>query len=212
MRVTRFVVPPLRANAYLVVDDSSLETAVIDPGQGSEKILGALKLSGTTVKFILNTHGHADHTADDAKLKESTGAKLGIHEVDAYWLDRNSKNARPYLEHPVPAVKPDLLLKEGSEVKLGNTVLVTMHTPGHTPGSAAFYVANEGVLFSGDTVMAGSSGRTDIKDGSPAKMGFSLKRLYRDLPADTRVLPGHGPETTMRRESWIADLTYPLIR
>ena len=212
MRVTRFVVPPLRANAYLVVDDSSLETAVIDPGQGSEKILGALKLSGPTVKFILNTHGHADHTADDAKLKESTGAKLGIHEVDAYWLDRNSKNARPYLEHPVPAVKPDLLLKEGSEVKLGNTVLVTMHTPGHTPGSAAFYVANEGVLFSGDTVMAGSSGRTDIKDGSPAKMGFSLKRLYRDLPADTRVLPGHGPETTMRRESWIADLTYPLIR
>ena len=212
MRVTSFTVPPFGNNAYLIVDDSSLEAAVIDPALGGQKVLGSLKLSGATVKFILNTHGHADHTADDAKVKETTSAKLGIHEVDAFWLDRNAKNARPYLERPTPPVKADLLLKEGSEVKLGNTVLVTMHTPGHSPGSAAFYVASEGVLFSGDTVMAGSSGRTDVQEGSPAKMGFSLKRLYRDLPADTRILPGHGPETTLRRESWIADLTYPLIR
>jgi glyoxylase-like metal-dependent hydrolase (beta-lactamase superfamily II) len=212
MRVTSFTVPPLRNDAYLVVDESSLEAAVIDPGQGAHKVLASLKLSGAVVKYILNTHGHADHTADDAKLKEATGAKLGIHDVDAYWLERNAKDARPYLEKPAPAVKADLLLKEGSEIKLGNTVLTTMHTPGHSLGSAVFYVANEGVLFSGDTVMAGTSGRTDIKDGSPAKMGASLRRLYRELPGDTRIFPGHGSATTMRDESWIADLEYPLIR
>jgi len=212
MRVTPFMIPPLRNDAYLVVDESSLEAAVIDPGQGAEKVLASLKLSGAVVKYILNTHGHADHTADDAKLKEATGAKLGIHDVDAYWLERNAKDARPYLEKPAPAVKADLLLKEGSEIKLGNTVLTTMHIPGHSPGSAGFHVANEGVLFSGDTLMAGTSGRTDIKDGSPAKMGFSLRRLYRELPGDTRIFPGHGPATTLRDESWIADLVYPLIR
>ena len=212
MRVTSFTVPPLRNDAYLIVDESSLEAAVIDPGQGAQKILASLKLSGAVVKYILNTHGHADHTADDAPLREATGAKLGIHEVDAYWLDRNTKDARPYLEHPTPPVKPDLMLKEGTEIKLGKTVLLTMHTPGHSPGSAVFYVANEGVLFSGDTVMAGTSGRTDIRDGSPGKMTFSLRRLYRELPGDTRILPGHGPPTTLRQESWIADLEYPLLR
>jgi len=212
MRVTSFTVPPLRNDAYLLVDESSLEAAVIDPGQGAQKILASLKLSGAVVKYILNTHGHADHTADDAALREATGAKLGIHEVDAYWLERNAKDARPYLEHPTPPVKPDLMLKEGTEIKLGKTALVTMHTPGHSPGSAVFYVANEGVLFSGDTVMAGTSGRTDIRDGSPGKMTFSLRRLYRELPGDTRILPGHGPATTLRQESWIADLEYPLLR
>jgi len=212
MRVTSFTVPPRDNRAYLVVDESSLEAAVIDPGLGADKILRSLKLSGATVKYVLNTHGHADHTADDANLKEATGAKLGIHEVDAPYLERNAKNAFPFLDKPTLPAKADQLLKEGTEVKLGSTVLVTMHTPGHSQGSAVFHVANEGVLFSGDTLMAGASGVTDVQGGSPAKMGFSLRRLYRELPADTRVLPGHGPETTMRRESWIADLQYPLIR
>ena len=212
MRVTAFSVPPLRNNAYLVVDEGSLEAAVIDPAQGAQKILATLKLAGATVRFILNTHGHADHTADDAALKEATGAKVGIHEVDANRLDKNARDARPYLEAPTPPVKPDLLLKEGSEIRLGETVLVVLHTPGHTEGSASFRAASEGVLFSGDTVLAGTSGRTDIQGGSPAKMAASLRRLYREISPETRVCPGHGPETTMRAESWIADLTYPLLR
>ena len=212
MRVTSFTVPPLRNDAYLVVDESSLEAAVIDPGQGAQKILASLKLSGAVVKYVLNTHGHADHTGDDAPMRDATGAKIGIHEVDAYWLERNAKDAQPYLAKPAPAAKADLLLKEGTEIRLGNTVLTTMHTPGHSPGSAVFYVANEGVLFSGDTVMKGSSGRTDLRDGSPGKMTLSLRRLYRELPGDTKILPGHGPATTLRDESWIADLEYPLLR
>jgi len=212
MRVTAFTGPPRDNRTYLVVDESSLEAAVIDPALVADKVLKALKLSGATVKYVLNTHGHADHTADDAKMKEATGAKLAIHEVDAPYLERNTKNPFPFLDKPTPPAKADQLLKEGTEVRLGSTVLVTMHTPGHSQGSAVFYVANPGVLFSGDTLLSGTSGVTDIQGASPAKMGFSLRRLYRDLPADTRVLPGHGPETTLRRESWIADLQYALIR
>jgi len=212
MRVTAFTGPPRDNRTYLVVDESSLEAAVIDPALVADKVLKALKLSGATVKYVLNTHGHADHTADDARMKEATGAKLAIHEVDAPYLERNTKNPFPFLDTPTPPAKADQLLKEGTEVRLGSTVLVTMHTPGHSQGSAVFYVANPGVLFSGDTLLSGTSGVTDIQGASPAKMGFSLRRLYRDLPADTRVLPGHGPETTLRRESWIADLQYPLIR
>ena len=212
MRVTAFTGPPRDNRTYLVVDESSLEAAVIDPALVADKVLKALKLSGATVKYVLNTHGHADHTADDARMKEATGAKLAIHEVDAPYLERNTKNPFPFLDKPTPPAKADQLLKEGTEVRLGSTVLVTMHTPGHSQGSAVFYVANPGVLFSGDTLLSGTSGVTDIQGASPAKMGFSLRRLYRDLPEDTRVLPGHGPETTLRRESWIADLQYPLIR
>ena len=212
MRVTAFTGPPRDNRTYLVVDESSLEADVIDPALVADKVLKALKLSGATVKYVLNTHGHADHTADDAKMKEATGAKLAIHEVDAPYLERNTKNPFPFLDKPTPPAKADQLLKEGTEVRLGSTAIVTMHTPGHSQGSAVFYVANPGVLFSGDTLLSGTSGVTDIQGASPAKMGFSLRRLYRDLPADTRVLPGHGPETALRRESWIADLQYPLIR
>src|SRR3989337_30413 len=147
MRVTAFSVPPLRNNAYLVVDEGSLEAAVIDPAQGAKKILATLKLAGATVRFILNTHGHPA---------------------------------------PTPQVKPALLLKEGSEIRLGSTVLVVLHTPGHTEGSASFHAASEGVLFSGDTVLAGASGGTDIQGRSPAKMAASLRRLYREIPPDTR--------------------------
>lgn len=212
MRVSTFSVPPLRNNAYLLIDEASLEAAVIDPGLGAKKILNALKLSGAKVTYILNTHGHADHTAENAALKEATGAKLGIHEVDANRLEKNARDARPYLPTPTPLAKPDLLLKEGTEIRLGSITLFVKHTPGHTEGSAVFYMSNEGVLFSGDTVMAGTAGRTDIQGGSPAKMAASLRRLYREIPADTRVLPGHGPASTMRTEQWLADITYPLLR
>ncbi|OGS49586.1 MAG: hypothetical protein A3K65_09330 [Euryarchaeota archaeon RBG_16_68_12] len=212
MRVTAFSVPPSDNTAYLVVDESSLEAAVIDPALGSKKILEALKLAGATVKFIVNTHGHPDHTADDAPLKAATGAKLAIHELDANRLEMSARDARPTFDDPLPLAKPDLLLKEGTGVRLGSTLLVTMHAPGHTEGSVVFYEAAEGVLFSGDTVLQGTSGRTDVRGGSPAKMVASLRRLYRDLPPDTRVLPGHGRETTLRDESWIADLAYPVVR
>lgn len=210
MRVEALVVPPLDNNAYLAIDEAVKQAVAIDPGLGARDLLDRAQSLGVKIVTILNTHGHPDHTADDAPLKTATGAKLAIFEVDAYRLGRNAKESRWFLPGPPPPVTPDLLLKEGSSVPLGRVALVTIHTPGHTEGSCCFYDEADGLLFSGDTLFAGSCGRTDMLGGSPAKMKASLQKLAQ-LPPATRVLPGHGRETTIGRETWIADLAYPVI-
>ncbi|HYM40749.1 MAG TPA: MBL fold metallo-hydrolase [Thermoplasmata archaeon] len=210
MHVETLVVPPLDNNVYLVVDEASHQAAVIDVGLGAREILAKAQELGVKILYVLNTHGHPDHTADDAPLKAATGAKLAIFEVDAYRLARNANEAKWFLPAPPPVVTPDVLLKEGSTVTLGGVTLETLHTPGHTEGSCCFYDEGDGVLFSGDTLFAGSCGRTDTLGGSPAKMKASLRRLAQ-LPPETKVLPGHGPATTIGAETWIADLAYPVI-
>ena len=210
MHVETLVVPPLDNNVYLVVDEASHEAVVIDTALGSKDLLAKAESLGAKIVAILNTHGHADHTADDAPLKAATGAKLGIFDVDAYRLQRNAQESHWFLPAPAPAVTADLLLKEGTTVHAGGVVLETIHTPGHTEGSSCFYDAADGVLFSGDTLFKGSCGRTDTLGASPAKMKASLQRLAR-LPPETLVLPGHGPSTTIGQETWIADLAYPVI-
>lgn len=210
MRIEKFVVPPLDDNVYLVVDETSKEAVVVDTALGSQQLLAKAQELGATIKYILNTHGHPDHTADNDPLQKATGAKIAIFEVEVHRLRQNAREPRWYLPTPPPPSKADILLKEGSEVRIGGITFVTFHTPGHTEGSASFYVPSEGVLFSGDTLFAGSCGRTDVAGGSPAKMIFSLRRLQ-TLPPETRVLPGHGPETTIGKETWIADVSYPVI-
>ncbi len=210
MRVESLLVPPLDNNAYLVIDEASHQAAAIDPGLGAKDLLARAQKLGAKIVVILNTHGHPDHTADDGPLKSATGAKLAIFEVDAYRLERNAKESRWFLAAPPPPVAADVLLKEGTSVQVGGITLSTIHTPGHTEGSCCFYDAADGLLFSGDTLFAGSCGRTDTLGASPAKMKTSLQRLA-GLPPETRVLPGHGPETTIARESWIADLAYPVV-
>ena len=210
MRIERLTVPPLDNNVYLVVDETTKEAIVVDVGLGAQALLAKASELGASIKFILNTHGHPDHTAEDEALRAATGAKLAIFEVDAHRLERNAREPKWYLPVPPPPSKPDLLLKEGSEIKIGKTTLTTIHTPGHTEGSACFYSPADRVLFSGDTLFAGSCGRTDVAGGSPARMIMSLKRLQ-EIPPETRVLPGHGPETTIARETWILDLSYPVV-
>jgi len=210
MRIERFVVPPLGNNVYLVVDADTNEALVVDSALGSGPLLGKARELGATIKFILNTHGHPDHTADNAAIQKATGAKIAIFEVDAVRLEKNARESRWYLPSPPDPSKADILLKEGSEIRIGGIPFVTLHTPGHTEGSASFYAPSQGILFSGDTLFAGSCGRTDVAGGSPARMIVSLRRLAA-LPPETRVLPGHGPETTIGAETWIADVAYPII-
>ncbi len=210
MRVETLVVPPLDNNVYLVIDEASKQAAVLDVGLGGNDLLAKAQELGVKILYILNTHGHPDHTADDAALKEAAGAKLAIFEVDAYRLGRNAKEAKWFLPAPPRDVTPDVLLKEGTTVQIGGIRLETIHTPGHTEGSCCFYDEADGILFSGDTLFAGSCGRTDTLGGSPAKMKASLRRLA-ELPPETKVLPGHGPPTTIGKETWIADLAYPVV-
>ena len=210
MRVEKVISPPLDNNAYLLVDETSKQSVVVDPALAGKELLARTETLGAKVMYILNTHGHPDSTADDESIRSITAAKIAIFEVDAPRLEKNARGTRWFLPAPPAPVKPDLLLKEGSELKLGNLVITTLHTPGHTEGSACFYVESEGALFTGDTLYAGSCGRTDVQGGSPAKMVFTLRRL-KELPVDTRVYPGHGPETTIGDETWISDLAYPVV-
>ncbi len=210
MLIETLVVPPLDNNVYLVVDEGSQQAAVVDTGLGASEIQAKAQELGVKLIYILNTHGHPDHTADDEPLQKATGAKLAIFEVDAYRLERNAREPRWYLPAPPAPAKPDVLLKEGTRITIGKIVLTTLHTPGHTEGSCCFYEPTARVLFSGDTLFRGSCGRTDVAGGSPARIVSSLQHLAQ-LPPETRVLPGHGPETTIAAETWIADLAYPVV-
>jgi len=210
MLLEKVVAPPLDNNAYLVIDEKSLQAAVVDPALAGEDLLGLAEKRGAKIAYVLNTHGHPDPTADDESIRKATGAKIAIFELDAPLLEKNARETRWFLPAPPPPVKPDVLLKEGSEIKVGDLVLRTFHTPGHTQGSACFYIASEEALFTGDTLYARSHGRTDTFGGSPAKMVFSLRRL-KELPPTTHVYPGHGPETMLGDESWLSDLVYPML-
>ena len=210
MRVEKVVSPPLDNNAYFLFDEVSRLAAVVDPALAGKELLAMSEKFGAKIVYILNTHGHPDSTADDASIRTATGAKIAIFEVEAPRLEKNARGSRWFLPAPPAPVKADVLLKEGSELKLGDLVITTLHTPGHSEGSACFHIETAGALFTGDTLYAGSCGRTDVQGGSPAKMVFTLRRL-KELPAETRVYPGHGPETTIGDETWISDLAYPVV-
>ena len=210
MLLEKIVAAPLDNNAYLVMDEPSKQAVIVDPALAGEELLELAEKHGAKVLYILNTHGHPDPTADDESIRMATGAKIAIYELDAPRLEKNARETRWFLPAPPPAVKPDALLKEGSELKVGDLVFRTIHTPGHTEGSACFYVPSAEALFTGDTLYRGSHGRTDTFGGSPAKMVFSLRRL-KELPAATHVYAGHGPETTIGDETWLSDLVYPVL-
>lgn len=205
--VEPFEVPPLENNVYLLYDDATKEAVLIDSALGAAKVLPRIREFGLTLKLILNTHGHADHVADNVPIAKETGAKLGIHEADAYRLERVAREAVPYLASPPPASKADVLLKEGTVVKIGADELRVVHTPGHTQGSVAFHAPSIGTLFTGDTLMAGAFGGANGPGASPANLWRSLHRLA-SFPPDMKVLPGHGPPTRIGDEAWIANVQY----
>jgi glyoxylase-like metal-dependent hydrolase (beta-lactamase superfamily II) len=207
MDVETFVVPPLDNNVYLVYDGETREAVLIDPALGAAKVLPRISDRKLALKFVVNTHGHADHVADNAPIAKELGAKIGIHEADAYRLEQVSRERRDYLPKPPPPSKADVVLKEASVVKVGAVELRVLHTPGHTEGSVSFYLPSAGYLFTGDTLLRGTFGTTGGAGASPAFLLRSLRRLW-ELPPDTKVFPGHGPLTTLADETWIPNLRY----
>ena len=195
-RVSR-VVGPVATNVYVLADPRSREAIAIDTAIPClDWIGGELAARDWTLKLIVTTHGHWDHFGENAAIQEHTGAEVAVHA-----LDRDS------LEHPqplwapfeIPPSVPAVELMEGGEVRFGEIRLRVLHTPGHTEGSVCLYAADEGLLFSGDTLFAGGWGRVDLPGGDPAAMVESLGRLL-DLEDQVRVFPGHGPDTTIARE------------
>lgn len=189
------------ANCYLLVDEKTGESAIVDPAYYNDKIAEAFKEAGMgKLKYILLTHGHFDHIFGVYGLKEATGAQVAIHSDDADFLtDPNKSLAENNFPEPQLPVEADIKVADGDELFLGEEKITVISTPGHTMGSICYIVNSERVLISGDTLFCMTAGRTDLYGGNEDMMIDSLKRLIA-LEGDYRVLPGHNRETTLERE------------
>lgn len=191
-------VGPIMANCHIVGDPQTNQAAVIDPGDEAERILDELQARTLTVACIINTHGHFDHVGGNKELKAATGAPLMIHPGDAPMLDQLDRSAAMFgmrMQNSPPA---DQLINDGETIAVGDLILTVIHTPGHSPGGICLHVENH--LFAGDTLFAGSIGRTDLPGGDYETLISSVHQKLFGLNPDTQVHCGHGPSTTLRKE------------
>ena len=188
-----------QVNAYLLLPEGTKDAVLIDPGDDIARLKKAIAEQGRTLKGVLLTHGHFDHMLSAEPISRITGAPVYIHPQDQEMLCDAAKASYSadvcYQNFPVDFEADEL----GETIEIAGLKFEVLHTPGHTRGSVCFYDGENGVLFSGDTLFCAGFGRMDLYGGSPAQMRQSLFRLFR-LPGDTRVLCGHGYETTIGAE------------
>lgn len=184
-----------QANCYILHDEGTKETAVIDPGGDFPEIKSFVEAAGLKVKYIIVTHGHGDHIGALSELKSYTGAPVCIHKEDNEMLKSCRLNYSAEMGYPAVEMSADRLLEDGDILKLGSTKLNIIHTPGHSRGGICVYC--EDSLFSGDTLFACSIGRTDLAGGSMDEIIESIKSKLLTLPENTAVYPGHGPSSTI---------------
>jgi glyoxylase-like metal-dependent hydrolase (beta-lactamase superfamily II) len=198
MIIKCIVVGPLDNNCFIIADENTKEALLIDPGDEPDRILDIITENNLKLKYIVCTHAHFDHVGAIPELKNETDAKIVIHsdELDIY---KNTKDQAAvlwgYELDPLP--DPDMFISEGDILEIGNIKFETIHTPGHSPGGICLY--SEGIVITGDTLFAGSVGRTDLFGGNIEKLKKSFKKLMA-LPDNTKVLPGHGPQSTIGKE------------
>ncbi|MCL4457507.1 MAG: MBL fold metallo-hydrolase [Nitrospirae bacterium] len=197
MLIKSVVVGPLQVNCFVVADEKSKKALVIDPGDEPDRIMDMIKENGLKIEYIICTHGHFDHVGAVSDLKKETGAKVLIHkdELEIYDAAKDMAAFWGYDLDPLP--DPDVLANDGDVIRAGDLEFDVFHSPGHSPGGICLY--GHETAITGDTLFAGSIGRTDFHGGDINKLKESFKRLM-SLPEDTRVLCGHGAETTIGRE------------
>jgi glyoxylase-like metal-dependent hydrolase (beta-lactamase superfamily II) len=195
-----FPVGPLQCNCSVIGDEQTREAMVIDPGDQIDDILDILRQEKLTLKQIVITHAHIDHVGGAMKLKAATGAPILMNQNDQALLKMLDVQASWVGMRPPGAVQVDETIGEGSVLKIGNISGSVIHTPGHTEGSICLYLPQEKKLIAGDTLFAGSIGRTDLPGGSFEKIMKSIHGQVLALPDDTVVVPGHGPMTTIGEE------------
>jgi len=191
-------VGPLQTNCYVLGDDKSKESVVIDPGGDFEEIKKYLDKLKLEVKYIILTHGHFDHTGALSQLKKATGAEILIHSADAGMLSQIDQDQPFFLESGTATCSADRTLKDGDKIQFGDNVIEVLHTPGHTPGGISLFI--DKVIFTGDTLFCGSVGRTDLPGGSSKKLMDSIKTKLLSKYDDYVIYPGHGPESTIGEE------------
>ncbi len=201
MELVLRAIGPLATNVHILADPSTREAIAVDTAIPSLAfVTDELAARSWTLKLIVSTHGHWDHVGDNAAVAEHTGAPIAIHPLDRERLEHPRPLFAPF---EIPPSIPAVELAEGGTVRFGSFRLEVLHTPGHTEGSVCLLAADDGILLSGDTLFAGGWGRVDLPGGSPEAMAASLARLA-GLDDRIRVLPGHGPATTVGRErAWL---------
>jgi len=197
--VRGMVVGAFQENCWVIGNRRTGEAVCVDPGDQPDEILAMARDMGVTIKYIANSHAHIDHVLGVRGVQEATGAKFLLHSGDLGLVRNVATSARGWLGVDIPnPPDPDALLADGDDVDIDGLKLKVIHTPGHTQGSVCFYA--DGVVFAGDTLFAGSIGRTDLPGGDyDQEMGSIVDRLLA-LPDDTIVLPGHMDQTTIGRE------------
>lgn len=191
------IVGPLQCNCSILGDETSREAIVVDPGDNIDRILSTLARHQLTVKQIVITHAHIDHIAGAQKLKRATGAPIlynqldlplvAMMEVQAGWLGIDTPEVSP----------PDDDLTDNLPITINGLSAITLHTPGHTQGSSCLYLPDHKLLIAGDTLFAGSVGRTDLPGGNTGQLIESIQTRLMPLPNDVIVVPGHGAKTTI---------------
>ena len=193
-------VGPLQCNCSVIGDESTRQAMVIDPGDNVKDVLALVNKHGLTVKQIVVTHAHIDHVGGAMKLRQITGAPILLNQNDYALLKMLDVQAAWVGMASPGRVEIDQPVAEGDKVRAGGLEATVLHTPGHTEGSVCLYFPAQEKLIAGDTLFAGSIGRTDLPGGSLEKIMKSLHQRVLALPDETIVVPGHGPLTTIGEE------------
>ncbi|MBS7647152.1 MAG: MBL fold metallo-hydrolase [Candidatus Bathyarchaeia archaeon] len=203
MKIKTFTVGKLYTNCYIAACPETREAIIIDPGfeKNSEaaEIFRFVEENALKLKFIVNTHGHPDHVCGNGIVKEKFNIPILVHEKENFMFETVGRAMARYFGFKAFSPPADKLLKDGDTVNFGKSSLKVLHTPGHSPGSISLLGEKE--VFTGDTLFAGSIGRTDLPQSSDKEMRRSLEKLV-SLPDFLVVYPGHGPATTIGEEKW----------
>ena len=191
------------SNCIIIGDETTKDAIVVDPGDEADKIISLLDKHGLHCRLIVLTHAHIDHAGGTAALHKKTGAKVVLHEKDAFLFENLKMQANMFNLPYVPeSCSFEASLQEGEKIQWGNLTADILHTPGHSPGSVTLSLSHDGksYLICGDTLFMGSIGRTDIWGGNHEEIMASIKNKLLKFPDETIVVPGHGPTTTIGRE------------
>lgn len=198
MKIVRIPAGIYAANCYLVYCENNKEGIVIDPGGDADVIIEQIENLGLGIKYIMLTHGHGDHIGGISEVKSHTNAPVAIHKEDEYLLNDGNSNLSSMMAMGSMELEANLLLDDGDSMSFGDLTAKVIHTPGHTPGGISIKIKNN--LFTGDTLFAGSIGRTDFPGSSYEKIISSINEKLIIYSDDTKVYPGHGPSSTIGRE------------
>lgn len=185
------------ANCYLVACEETREGVIIDPGADPKRILSMVAGENVKIKYIINTHGHVDHISANEEVRQELGAPVLVHELDGEMYKKMPANLMAFVGK-TKLEAPNRLLKGGENLSVGTLEFKVIETPGHSRGSITLHT--DGALFTGDTLFAGSIGRTDLPGGSYPQLIMSIMQKLLVFPDETVVYPGHGPETTIGEE------------